>query len=152
MNLISASETLMREHVTAQMSVSDYHVMTAGWVADHIDEYRPRLYPGASDSLNRYARERCVETRERDSIFHRQLGQWTFTLIKLREQNDSDLSLLLWCSDKIAGKAVGSAQATLTRQIEKFMSLSFPYESYGLALRAQAKDMDAKQREEGIRR
>lgn len=148
MNQSSATELLMRAHAKDNMPVTDYHVMTSVWVAENTNQYSPRIYPSMPDTLKNYAAERSSGARPRDKGFHGRLGEWVMTTIRLREQNDSDLSLLLWCTEQLKGKAVGNAPAKLLKQVERFHVLQFPYGAFEQALKAQALDIVDKEREE----
>jgi hypothetical protein len=130
---------LFHEHRHGRLSTADYHIQTAIWVSENVNQYRFRPYPSLSPVTLEYIRARNSGVRgDRDQQIHRRIGEWTQTIRVLIEQNSGDHSLLIWCREKLlSGGLTTFLQALENRSIDFMVE---PPEYLQAAIRCQVLD------------
>lgn len=147
---LSLPELLFREWIVKRITEQEYHVGTAVWVAEHLDQYPCRLYPPLSSVLRDYVHNRAEDRSARDAALSYRLGQWLYQIQSLRTKNEADVSSMAWCLEKLTAVKLTSPAADVALHAKRF-ALQMP-EGMSAALMVQAKDSFDRQREERGRR
>lgn len=136
---VSFPEMLFREFRAGKINEDVYHTQTSVWVAENANQYSFRAYQDLPQVTREYIRARNSNTREqRDPEMHKRVGRWLEFTRSVIEQNTADLSLLIWCKEKLLAKNLIKHVELLERKSEQYLFL--PPEYLSAAAACQLKD------------
>lgn len=142
--LAGIPQALFSAYRKKEITKRECHVGNADWIAKNLSQYRTRLYPPIPDGLRAYISSRIHGHREYDRVFSGKLGVWVQTLVRLKDENDANMSLFLWAIEQLDGVGLAKSVENLNNAVVTLSKLQFQFEIFSQACRVQA--LDARER------
>ena len=142
----SVPEAAFFMSVRGEISMRENTITQSVWVAENTLQYPPKLYPILPPTLRDYVKFRIQGTADMDRTLGLKLGEWVANTLRLREENDADLSLFLWAKTNCQSVKLTDKATILDRAIQRVMAVEFPWEPFQQATRVQVLDAEARQR------
>lgn len=128
------------DYVHKKIAREQYEAENAALVASNLHWYAPKIYSLPTDDVRRYIRERSDERCDLDQKTGVHMGVWAQLIFRQKDENDANLSLLLWSSEKLHKQNAKTLIAPLDAMIARFERLQFPFEQYAAVMRVQQID------------
>lgn len=139
-------ESALQDRKRGDMSVAEYNVFMAVQAARNPRVHAPSPYATMTPYLSLYIDRRISGSDRYDPALARQLGDWIYSIVKAREENDGTWKLLCWAWERLQEKGYQGELERVSAMLDVYQRLAFPAEPFRKALRVQALDSRERQR------
>lgn len=142
---LSAGGMIYSEYVQGKINREQYQNENACIVADNLHWYSAKQYTQIPDLPGSYLQSRLTGRSEPQQKAAEFLGEWARLIFQQKDQNDANLSLILWSLSKLEPLKIHQSSCDqLKTAADKFERVHFPFDLYAKALRVQV--LDSKER------
>ncbi len=137
---LSPGGSIYSEYMQGKIDLSQYQKENACIVADNLHWYMAKQYTHIPDVAASYLHARLNRNSEYEPKPSEILGEWVRLVFRQKDENDANLSLILWSLSELEPQKIQSSCDQLKTAAEKFSRITFPSDLYSKALRVQILD------------
>lgn len=139
---------ILKAHRTGDLGFDQALTAWAVAASDQSHEWRPAIYSVCPTTALSYASGRIHGSRGFDRSIGRAVGDWLCSVRLTREENDSQISSMLWAIEKCDAQGLTENVKVLRNSIDRFHAAKFPHEAFRTCEACQRLDAQDRQREE----
>lgn len=112
-----------------EMTEQEWHIFTAHWASEHLEQYRPKIYSVLDSTLRDYLSRRSFNPNNPETFnpeHYVRLAKRTMVAFREIDYNSETKADLLWCLEKIQAVQLGTAREKLEKALAAFENINPP--------------------------